>query len=290
MMSMTGYGRALLSRDGRNITVEVRSVNHRFLDISLRMPRTLYFLEDTARAAIAGRLTRGHVDLNVSYLNLRRDARDVFCDEALADQYAEALRKLNSQLGLDENEGFGQIASYPDVLRVTEAPEDEEALKDLLLSALDEALDRLIAMRKSEGERMQSALETILDEIEQKSCVIDERYPETVREYERRLNERVGELVAGGVDPARLAQEVALMADKAAVDEETVRLRSHVRHARQLCKDTQPVGRSLDFLVQEMNREVNTISSKSQDLPITEACLTCKSAIEKLREQLQNIE
>lgn len=290
MMSMTGYGRATVAREGRTMTVELKSVNHRFLDISLRMPRTLGFLEDTARKTIGERLYRGHIDVNLTYQNQRTDARKVQLDEALAKQYASALENLNRTLEIDPGTGLDKIATYPDVLIVTEAEEDEETLKALLCDALNEALDKLITMRASEGERMKNALLTIISEIEQKSFLIDERYPETVNEYAKRLNERLSDLLQEKADPARIAQEVAIMADRAAVDEETVRLRSHIQHAREFCAQTQPAGRSLDFLVQEMNREVNTITSKSQDLPITEACLSCKSAIEKLREQLQNIE
>ena len=290
MMSMTGYGRASISRDGRTLTAELRSVNHRFLDISIRLPRTLGFLEDETRRHISARLTRGHLDVTLSYQNLRSDARSVEVDEALAGQYKAAICRLNDRLGLSPATSLEQVASFPEVLVVTQADEDEEALKVLLSEVLSEAIDKLVMMRQSEGARMKAALLTILDEVEQKSVLIDERYPETVKEYSKRLSDRIGELVQGGVDPVRLAQEVALMADKAAVDEETVRLRSHIEHARALCAEQKPIGRSLDFLVQEMNREVNTISSKSQDIPITEACLSCKSAIEKLREQLQNIE
>ena len=290
MKSMTGYGRSMLSHDGRSLSVEIRSVNHRFLDISLRMPRSLGFLEDGMRKHIAQKIARGHLDVSVSYQNLRPDAREVRADLSLAERYKEALMQLNRVLGLNEQSGFEQIASFPDVLSASEAEEDEEALQGLMDEALSQALDRLIEMRQSEGKRMEEALLVILDEIEQKSFLIDERYPETVKEYSGRLSERLKELTGGGVDPARIAQEVALMADKAAVDEETVRLRSHIKHARELCGQSAPAGRSLDFLVQEMNREVNTVSSKSQDLPITQACIECKSAIEKLREQLQNIE
>ena len=290
MMSMTGYGRASATAEGRTLTVEIRSVNHRFLDISLRLPKALSFLEDDARKLMGETITRGHLDVTLSYQNLRSDARTVEVDEALAGQYEAAIKKLNAKLGLKAETSLEQIASYPDVLIVTQADEDEDALKVLLRDALGTAINNLVIMRKSEGARMKEALLTILDEVEQKSLIIDQRYPETVKEYSKRLSDRLSELSRSGIDPARLAQEVAIMADKAAVDEETVRLRSHIEHARALCREDKPVGRSLDFLVQEMNREVNTISSKSQDIPITEACLSCKSAIEKLREQLQNVE
>ena len=289
-MSMTGYGRAAATLDGRSLTVEIKGVNHRFLDISLRIPRALSFLEEEARKIIAEKLARGHVDVTLSYQNLRSDAREVRLDAALADQYRAALVSMNDRLGLEKDAGLDRICEFSDVLTVTEADEDETVLRHLLHQAAGEALNKLTRMRASEGQHMQNARRNILPEIEEQSHLSDSRYPETVQEYAKRLNERLSELLKERVDPARIAQEVAIMADKAAVDEETVRLRSHIQHARELCQQTQPVGRSLDFLVQEMNREVNTISSKSLDLPITRACLDCKGAIEKLREQLQNIE
>lgn len=290
MYSMTGYGRASQTIDGRSLTIELKSVNHRFLDISLKMPRGLGFLEDAARKLLSARLVRGHVDVFVTYRNMRTDARTVEADTALAKAYKEALTELNGALGQPKDSGLEKISLYPDVLTVTEAEEDEEALSRLLTETMNEAIDKLLVMRAKEGESMKKALLKIMDEIEEKSWLIDERYPETVKEFEKRLTGRLRELIGDQVDPARIAQEVAIMADKAAVDEETVRLRTHIAHAREKCAAEEPAGRSLDFLVQEMNREVNTISSKSLDIPITNAVLACKSAIEKLREQLQNVE
>ena len=287
---MTGYGRGTAAKDGRTLTVELRSVNHRFLDISLRMPHSLSFLEDAVRKIVSSRLKRGHIDVSLSYQNLRSDAKTVIADVALAKQYKEALVQLNEVLHLNPEMGIDLISSYSDVLTVSEAPEDEEALYALVSSALGTAIGQLTEMRKAEGGVLRAALLKILDEIEKSSYLIDERYPQTVKEYEVRLTARISELLNGNVDMSRIAQEVAIMADKAAIDEETVRLRSHIEQARKLCDADEPIGRSLDFLVQEMNREVNTISSKSQDIPITNAVLKCKSEIEKLREQLQNVE
>ena len=229
MMSMTGYGRAMKSLDGRTMSVELKSVNHRFLDISIRMPRALGFLEDTVRRTISEKLTRGHLDVTVTYQNLRSDAKTVRLDEALVQQYRCALARLNEILSIGENSGLERIADFPDVLTVAEADEDEQALKELLQMTLHDALYDLISMRAAEGERMQQALQKILAEIEEKSFLIDSRYPETVNEYAKRLKTRLSELIGEGFDPARIAQEVALMADKAAVDEETVRIRSQDR-------------------------------------------------------------
>ena len=290
MRSMTGYGACSLEEDGRQVTIELKSVNHRFLDISLRAPRTLAFAEEAMKRQIAGRLARGHVEVLVSYKNQRLDARQVQVDEGLAKQYLAAYTRLNGILGIDPAAGLDRVALQPDVIVLSEAPEDEEALTQLLSKALDGALDKLVGMREKEGARMRGALLEILDEIELCRCEIEKRYPETIRLYEARLSERLTQLLGEGADMTRVMQEAAIMADKAAINEETVRLRTHIEHARQLCDSAQPAGRSLDFLVQEMNREVNTISSKSQDIPITQAVLQSKSAIEKLREQLQNVE
>ena len=290
MLSMTGYGRASLTVDGRAMTIELKSVNHRFLDLSFRMPRNLLFLEDDARSILTNRLARGHVEVMVTYRNTRTDSKIVTVDTALAGAYMKALNELSEGTEIANNVTLTTLSNYPDVLTVTDAEEDEEAVKALFEDTMNAAIDKLIEMRAVEGEKMKNALLTIMAEIEQKSYIVDERYPQTVEEYRKKLTDRLNELLNGKIDPARIAQEVAIMADKAAVDEETVRLRSHIAHVREKCEGKEPAGGALDFLVQEMNREVNTISSKSQDVPITDAVLACKSAIEKLREQLQNVE
>lgn len=292
MLSMTGYGRAAREIDGRQMTVEVKSVNHRFLDISFRMPRNLIFLEDAARRIIGGRLSRGHVDVFVTYRNLRTDSRKVIADEALFNAYAEALQELRAASGggLRDDRTLMAIARMPDVLTVTEAEEDQEAVAALLDAALNEALDGLIAMRRREGEAMKADLSGRVDAIKRMTDAVEARYPETVQEYTRRLKAAVQELVGSDVDETRLMMEVAVMADRSAIAEETVRLNSHVRQLRELFESEEPIGRRIDFIVQELNREVNTISSKSQDIPITQLTVDLKAEIEKLREQLQNVE
>ena len=292
MRSMTGYGRAFVEIDGRQMTVEVKSVNHRFLDISFRMPRNLMFLEDAARKAIGARLSRGHVDVFVTYRNLRTDARAVQVDEALFGAYADALRRLSdlSGSGLRDDRTLMGIARMPDVMTVTEAEEDQEAVKALLGAALDGALEQLCAMRYREGEAIKADLTARVDAIEAMTAAVEKRYPDTVEEYTRRLRAAVEELVGTGVDESRLLMEVAVMADRSAIAEETVRLRSHVNQLRSVFDSAEPIGRRVDFIVQELNREVNTISSKSQDIPITRLTVDMKAEIEKLREQVQNIE
>ncbi len=289
MFSMTGYGRADVESDGRQMTIELKSVNHRFLDLSFRMPRNMIFLEDEARKIIGGRLARGHVDVFMTYRNLRSDARDVRVDEKLFAAYARALDAVADQ-NLKDDRSIMSIARMPDVMIVTEAEEDQDALRELLRQTLNAALDQLIAMRAREGVQMAADLSCRIDRIEKLTCGIEERYPQTVSEYTNRLRASIEELIGQDVDETRLLTEVAVMADRSAIAEETVRLHSHVEQLRECIAREEPVGRRLDFLVQELNREVNTISSKSQDIPITRLTLDCKAEIEKLREQLQNVE
>lgn len=289
MFSMTGYGRGVCEIDGRQISIELKSVNHRFLDLSFRMPRTLMFLEDEARKAISARLARGHVDVFVTYRNLRSDARKVTVDRALFDAYAAALDSV-ADAGLRDDRTLMGVARMPDVMVISEAEEDQDALRALMLQALNQALDALVAMRRREGEAMAADLNRKVDAIEAMTARIEERYPQTVAEYTARLRASIEELIGQSVDETRLLTEVAVMADRSAIAEETVRLRSHIQQLRECFERQEPVGRRLDFLVQELNREVNTISSKSQDIPITRLTVDCKAEIEKLREQLQNVE
>ena len=290
MRSMTGYGKASAALDGRNVSIELKSVNHRFLDINVNLPRQLGFVENSVRKAIENRLSRGRVEVNLYYRNERSDSRDVLLNEALALKYSETLKKLNGIVGNNPDAGLDSIAAMPDVLSVQDAPQDEEAITSLVMTALSQALDSLYAMRKTEGEQMQIALNRHIDDIEALALQAESRYPEAMEECASRLRKRLSQLVFEGISEERIAQEIALLADKTAIDEEIVRLKAHVEHARQLCAQEEPSGRSLDFLVQEMNREVNTIASKSQDLILTQIALKGKNTIEKLREQLQNVE
>ena len=289
MLSMTGYGRAMREMDGRQLTIELKSVNHRFLDLSFRMPRNLMFLEDEARKLIGAKLARGHVDVFMTYRNMRSDARSVTVDKALFDAYAAALSGLVDGEIRDDRSLMG-IARLPDVLVVSEAEEDQQALRTLMQDTLGEALEQLLAMRRREGEEMKKDLAYRTDRIEEMTFQIEERYPDTVKEYTQRLRASIEELIGQSVDETRLLTEVAVMADRSAIAEETVRLHAHIAQLRECLEQTEPVGRRIDFLVQEFNREANTISSKSQDVPITRLAVSIKAEIEKLREQLQNIE
>lgn len=284
---MTGYGRATRALDGRELSVELKSVNHRFLDLSFRMPRSFSFLEDDARKRIAAAVARGHVEIYITYKNRRADARVVELDGTLLAAY---MRALDGAEGLADDRTLISMARFPDVLQITEAEEDQEALRALMAETLSAALEGLDAMRAREGEALRRDIASQVDALEKITLKIEERYPMTVGEYGKRLRTAIEELIGQNVDEARLLTEVALMADKSAIDEETVRLKSHISLLRECLESGEPVGRRIDFIVQELNREVNTISSKSQDIPITNLVVEGKAVIEKLREQVQNVE
>lgn len=290
MKSMTGYGRCHIEEDGRAMTVEVKSVNHRFLDTSYRLSRTLSFLDDAVRRGVSARLARGHVDVFVSYENHRQDAKTVCVDTALAAAYRQALGELAAAVGKETEIPLADYARLPDVLTVQEKEEDQEAVRALFERALGSALDGLILMREQEGERMCADILEKIGNVERLRDDIAERAPLVVCEYRDKLTQRIAALTEGEIDEARLMTEVAIFADRAAIDEELVRLKSHAQAIRETAALSEPVGRKLDFLVQELNREVNTIGSKASDTAIAQAVVAAKGEIEKLREQVQNIE
>ena len=290
MHSMTGYGRCQIERDGRTMTVEVKSVNHRFLDISFRLARHLMFLDDAVRKGVSARLARGHVDVFVNYENHREDAREVRVDTALAAAYQRAMGELSATLGIESSMSLQDFARMPDVLTIQESAEDQEAVRALFEEALSGALDALIVMRAHEGESMKRDILDKITRIEAIREAVSVRAPLVVVEYRVKLKERIAAMTEGEIDEARLLTEIAIFADRAAVDEELVRLLSHTSQIRKTAELTEPVGRKLDFLVQELNREVNTIGSKAMDAEIAQQVVQAKGEIEKLREQVQNIE
>ena len=291
MYSMTGYGKGSASTDGREMTVELKSVNHRYLDVGMRLPRHLSFLEDPIRSALSARLSRGHVDVFVNYRNLRSDARAVEIDVPLLAAFVAAARQANETLALRDDLSLTAALRLPDVSNVREADEDSDALLALLSASISGAIDNLLVMRKQEGERLGVYLSNCADTVESLTNQIAVRAPIVVEEYRVKLNERITALLGNvEVDRARLATEVALFADKASIDEEISRLHSHIAQLRSLLVDPEPAGRKLDFVVQEMNREFNTIGSKANYGELTKLVLTGKAEIEKIREQVQNIE
>ncbi|MBQ7519047.1 MAG: YicC family protein [Clostridia bacterium] len=289
MRSMTGYGRRSLARDGREMTVEVKTVNHRFLDVALRMPRHLGFAEDQVRRQLSETLSRGHADVSVQYRNTRPDARRVVCDPALAAAYRDAMAALSAATGAENSVPLSQYALLPDVLTVTENEEDQEAVSALLSDTLALALQDVQVLRAREGEALKADLTAHLQLLEKLRQQIAARAPGVVEDYRLRLLQRIQELGVVSPDESRVVQEVAIFADRAAIDEELSRLDSHIRQAYRLMEES-PCGSKLNFLVQEMNREANTIGSKALDSDIAKMVVDAKSEIEKLREQIQNVE
>lgn len=289
--SMTGFGRAALSVDGRELTLELKSVNHRFLDISFRMSRSLSFLEDTVRSVLGSLLSRGHIDVYAYYRNTRSDAKTVTVDLALLGAYLAAAADAANEFSLANDFTVSKALRVPDIVTVTEAEEDTEALKALMISAVEAAAHELIEMRTLEGERISRDLLARLDTLSAIRDKIAEKAPLVVEDYRTKLNARIESLLSEvEIDRARLATEIAIFADKANIDEELVRLSSHFTAMRALFEGDEPVGRKLDFLVQEMNREFNTIGSKANDKAIAALVIDGKAEIEKLREQVQNLE
>ena len=290
MRSMTGYGRGSACADGRELTVELKSVNHRYLDLSFRIPRALGFSEPLLRKILSENLARGHVDISLNYQNHRQDAKRVEADVALAMSYLRAAAEIAKAADMPQNLPIGDLLCLPDVLRVTEAAEDEEALQYLIREAGDRAVQALILVREREGASIRSDLQGHLDSLKGLLTQMKRLAPEQPESYRHKLTERLAYLQAEGIEPQRLAQEVALFADKTAIDEELARLGAHIVQMDELLTSREPMGRRMDFLAQEMNREANTIGSKTSEIQITRLVLDAKNAIEKMREQIQNAE
>ena len=288
MQSMTGYGRARACRDGREITIELKTVNHRFLDLSFRMPKNLMFLEDMLRARInASALKRGHVDVFVTYANTRADAREVSVDGTLLEAFAQALKGAKDAQDPYRRMTAAEALTLSGALTITQAEEDAGAVGELAAEAFDAALDKLMDMRLKEGDHLRGDLLSNLEELSAFRQAIAARAPEVPLEYRQRLMARLEEWQVSA-DAQRVAQEVALMADHCAIDEELSRLESHIAQFRDSVENGMEVGRKLDFLIQEMNREINTIGSKASDGKIAQCVVSAKCVVEKLREQVQN--
>lgn len=289
--SMTGFGRAVKELDGYVITVELKSVNHRYFEFYSRCPRQYGFIDDKIKSFVNSRVARGKIECFVGIEALNTEAADVAVNYTLASAYIKALKELSDTYELREDYGAFSISRMQDVLVVKKAEEDEERIWNLVKTVADEAIDKFTEMRAVEGKKMYddvySRTEFILDTV----SFIEERSPQTVKEYNDKLIERVHEIIGdAALDEARIIQEVAIYADKVAVAEETVRLRSHIEQLRNFLNSDEAIGRKMDFLVQEINRETNTIGSKCNDVEIARKVVDMKAEIEKIREQIQNIE
>lgn len=290
-VSMTGFGRATLLQDGRELTVELRSVNHRYLDLTFRMPRHIGFIEDQLRRGLQDSLSRGHVDVFVNYRNTRTDARKVEVDKALLGEYLSAARDAAREYGLRDDIALSSALRLPDVTNVVEAEEDREAVCALAVKTLELAVDELKTMRSKEGARLSEDILKKLAGMSELVNKIEVRAPFVAAEYGKKLAERIESALSEvDIDRARLATEVALFTDRASVDEEIVRLKSHMEQLGELISSGEPTGRRMDFVVQEMNRELNTIGSKANDSQLASLVIMGKSETEKIREQVQNFE
>ena len=290
--SMTGYGRAREMLHLRDITVEVRSVNNRYLDCTVKMPRMYAFAEDAIKQCVQQAVSRGKVDVYITVDASAADVAKVTVNRELSGQYAAALQELAQVCG---QTGYSvspeTLSRFPDVLTVTKADEDLETVSADLCTVLREALDAYNAMRAVEGKKLAEDISHRLDVILDNTARVEQRSPETVAEYRAKLTARMQEVLQSAtVDPQRILTEAAIYADKVAVDEETVRLRSHVSQLRTMLESDEPMGRKMDFLIQEVNRESNTIGSKCSDVAIAQVVVDLKAEVEKMREQVQNVE
>ena len=290
MRSMTGCGSGRAEQGGWEVTAEVKTVNHRFLDFGLRLPRNLAFLEPVIREKVGARLKRGHVEVFLNVVPTDASSREVVADEELAKAYFAAAKKIASAAGVKNDLRLRDVMTMEGVAVTAEREMDPDTVRSACGTAMTEALNQLTAMREREGAHLREDLAAHLRAAAELREKILERAPAVVEEYRTRLEGRIKKLGAEGVDPQRLAQEVALMADRCAIDEELSRLDSHIGQMTRYLEAEEEIGKKMDFLIQEMNREANTIGSKASDAAIAQHVVDLKSEIEKLREQIQNVE
>ena len=289
--SMTGFGRNEVSEEKRKITVEIKSVNHRYLDVNIKMPKKLSFFEAAIRTELKKYMQRGKVDVFIAYEDFTESNVCVKYNKELAAEYMSYLEKMAEDFGLDNDIRVSALSRYPEVLTMEEQSVDEEEIWKALCGAVQGAAEKFVETRLKEGEALKTDLNAKLDGMLDHLSFIEERSPQLVEEYKDKLRERVRELLEDTqIEESRLLLEVTLFADKICVDEELVRLRNHIETTRQTLVDGGSIGRKLDFIAQEMNREANTILSKTNNMEISNRAIELKTEIEKVREQIQNIE
>lgn len=289
--SMTGFGRCEVAENNRKFTVEMKAVNHRYLDVNIKMPKSLNFFESAIRSELKNYIARGKVDVFITYEDLSENTSTVRYNKEVAEEYLTYLRQMAADFGLDDDIRVSTLSKYPEVFTMEEAGVDEEELWKELKKAVDGAAGMFVESRITEGENLKNDLIDKLDGMLKLVDFIAERSPRIVTEYRRKLEEKVKELLGDNtVDENRLLTEVTIFADKVCVDEEIVRLRSHIETTKNALLEGGSIGRKLDFIAQEMNREANTTLSKANDLEISNCAIELKTEIEKVREQIQNIE
>lgn len=288
--SMTGFGKNNLAINDRNYQVEIRSVNHRYLDINIKMPRQLTYLEETIKKAISTKIKRGKIDVSISFENNSTEGRNVKINTEIAKMYIEQLRELAEEENILSDIQVTEITKLPDVLNIN-IDQDDDTIKQELLESVSIATDNLIEMKQAEGNKIAEDLIRRINYIEEKILKISELSTGLIEEYVVKLEERIKEILKTDIiDKSRIAQEVVIYADKTSIEEEITRLKSHIIQFRNLLKEEEPVGKKIDFLIQEMNRETNTIGSKANNLEIVNGVIDIKTELENIREQIQNIE
>lgn len=289
--SMTGFGRGDYDLNNCKVTIEIKSVNHRYCDVNCRLPRKLSFIENDIIAHIKKVVARGKIDVFLTYEDNSDEQGNIHYNAQLAKEYMNHFDVISTSFNIENDIKVSHLSRYPEVIQLKEKDADENVLKELILGAVDIAVGKLSEARKIEGMHLEKDILEKLQNMEKSLAVINEVSPQVVEKYKEKLHDRMQELLEHGeVDEARLALEVTLYTDKSCIDEEIVRLQSHIEHMRKLLKVKEPVGRKMDFLAQEMNREANTILSKTNGIKIVSEGLDLKSEIEKIREQIQNIE
>lgn len=289
--SMTGFGRCEISETERKVTVELKGVNHRYLDVNIRMPKKLNFFEASIRNLLKKYAQRGKVDIFITYEDFSENQVALKYNETLAGEYLKYFKQMEEKFSLENDIRVSTLSRYPEVFTMEEQVMNEEEIWNVLEKALEGAFAQFVSTRVTEGEALKKDLVVKLDEMLVLVDKVEKRSPEIVAEYREKLETKVKELLADTqIEETRIASEVVLFADKICTDEETVRLRSHIQHMKDTLEETEGIGRKLDFIAQEMNREANTILSKANDLEVSNYAIDLKTGIEKVREQIQNIE
>lgn len=291
MKSMTGFGRAKLEKNSRIYNVEIKSVNHKYNDISIKLPRSLSYIEEKIKKQISSTVSRGKIDVYITFENYSEEGKEVIVNRELVKEYIKEFQKLSEENNLNMNIPVTEITKLPDVLTLKETSEDEEVIENEVLECVQEAINNFVSMREKEGNKIKEDLNTRIERVKEKVEEISKYSTGLVEEYVVKLEERIKEILKTDiVDKSRLAMEVVLYADKCSVEEEITRLRSHIIQFKNMLEETNPIGKKIDFLIQEMNRETNTIGSKSGSLDITNLVINVKTELEDIREQIQNIE
>ena len=291
MKSMTGYGRAKLEKDSREFVVEIKSVNHKYSDINIKMPRNIMFLEDRVRKSISNKISRGKIDVFITYINFGIDGKTILINKEIAKKYVEELEALATETNIASGLRATEITKLPEVLNVLNDEENEDRIWEELSQCLDNALNSFVEMRKKEGEKIKLDIQNRLEEINQNVDEIIKNSAGLIEEYVVKLRQKIKDLLdTDVVDENRLAQEIVIYSDKVSTEEEITRIKSHINQFKELLDLDTPIGKKADFIIQEMNREINTIGSKSGKIEITNLVIKIKTQIEDIREQIQNIE